>query len=202
MATDRRTDRGGERGVGDVGGTSRERLLTEVVDYIADHGAGTPSLRQIASAVGTSHRMLIYHFGSKEGLLAAAVDHIQHTQLATLTALMQREDLAPTAQAQQFWNELTQSIQRFGPLFFELAAASMRGAEHATHVPTLGVYMWLEPLTDLWRRTGAGPAEAASLARLGLAVANGLLLDVLLTGDADATNEAMQVFAHRFTPGA
>lgn len=193
MAADRRTD---------TAGGSRERLLAAATDYLVNHGAGTPSLRQIAVGLNTSHRMLIYHFGSKEGLLAAVVDHIQRAQLARLTALMQRDDLSPMQQAQEFWHELTDSIHRFGPLFFELAAASMRGAEHATHVPTLGVYMWLEPLTDLWRRAGADPTEAARLARLGLAVANGLLLDVLLTGDTDATDDAMQVFAQRFTPGA
>jgi AcrR family transcriptional regulator len=45
----------------------KQRLLADTVEYLATNGASDISLRQLAAALGTSHRMLIYHFGSKEG---------------------------------------------------------------------------------------------------------------------------------------
>ena len=47
---------------------AREQLLAAVVGYVATHGFSDLSLREVAAAIGTSHRMLIYHFGSREGL--------------------------------------------------------------------------------------------------------------------------------------
>ena len=46
----------------------RQRLLDAVVTYFTEEGLADESLRRIAEAIGTSHRMLLYHFGSKDGL--------------------------------------------------------------------------------------------------------------------------------------
>lgn len=179
----------------------RRRLVDAATTYVVTCGGEAPSLRRIAEGIGTSHRMLIYHFGSKQGLLAAIVDHIQQGQFQTLEDLMNRADLTPVQQAQHFWAVLTQDVAKVGPLVFELAAASMRGEQYATEVPELVVGMWLEPLTQLWQRAGFPATDASTYARLGLAVANGLLLDVLLTGDTAAAREAMAAFTEKFTSG-
>ena len=52
------------------GSAASARLLDAAIDHSGRNGIGDTSLRGIAEAVGTSHRMLIYHFGSREGLLA------------------------------------------------------------------------------------------------------------------------------------
>ncbi len=41
-----------------------------------EHGLADLSLRPLARAAGTSDRMLIYHFGNKDALVAALLDHI------------------------------------------------------------------------------------------------------------------------------
>ena len=43
------------------------------MEYVAEHGVGDLSLRGLAAALGTSHRMLSYHFGSREGLLIEVI---------------------------------------------------------------------------------------------------------------------------------
>jgi len=48
---------------------ARERLLAAAVGHALDSGIADLSLRQLAAAIGTSHRMLLYHFGSRQGLL-------------------------------------------------------------------------------------------------------------------------------------
>lgn len=55
----------------------RERLLAAAVEHVAAHGVGDLSLRRLAAALGTSHRMLVYHFGSREGLLVEVVREVE-----------------------------------------------------------------------------------------------------------------------------
>ena len=54
-------------------GGGRERLLAGAIEHVAEHGVGNLSLRGLAAALGTSHRMLIYHFGSRDGLLIEVI---------------------------------------------------------------------------------------------------------------------------------
>ena len=54
-------------------GDARDRLLDRVIAFAAVDGISGRSLREIARGAGTSPRMLLYHFGSREGLLAAIV---------------------------------------------------------------------------------------------------------------------------------
>lgn len=170
---------------------SRERLLGEVIGYVARHGVSDHSLRGLATAVGTSHRMLLYHFGTREGLLAEVVRVVDEHQRDALTALTTAADADPRAAAWRFWSLVVGPALRYGPLFFELSAHAMRDQPHATPLRTSLVEPWLEPLTGLLRRAGHDPATAATHARLGLAVARGLLHDLLLTGDRDGADAAM-----------
>ena len=49
----------------------KEALLLKMAGHVVEHGLSGASLRPLAKAAGTSDRMLIYHFGSKDGLIAA-----------------------------------------------------------------------------------------------------------------------------------
>src|SRR4051812_37110241 len=69
-----------------AGATPRERLLAAALEHFGAHGIGDTSLRGIAEALGTSHRMLIYHFGSREGLLAEVTSEVEARQRALMTA--------------------------------------------------------------------------------------------------------------------
>ena len=52
-------------------------LLDAVIEHFATEGLGDQSLRHIAEAVGSSHRMLLYHFGSTDGLLLAVAQAVE-----------------------------------------------------------------------------------------------------------------------------
>ena len=60
----------------------RQELLDAVVEEFAVGGIGDRSLRDVAAAVGTSHRMLLHHFGSRNELLLAIVDQVERRQMA------------------------------------------------------------------------------------------------------------------------
>jgi AcrR family transcriptional regulator len=52
--------------------TGRDRLLERVADHVLEHGATDLSLSELARAVGSNNRMLLYYFGSKEEVLRQA----------------------------------------------------------------------------------------------------------------------------------
>ena len=55
----------------------RQELLEAVVEYVLKNGLTGLSLRPLAKGVGTSARMLLYHFESREKLLALIIDTIR-----------------------------------------------------------------------------------------------------------------------------
>jgi len=59
------------------GPAPKEHLVDQVVDHFVVDGLGDMSLRKIAAAIGTSHRMLLYHFGSKSGLLVEVMRAVE-----------------------------------------------------------------------------------------------------------------------------
>src|SRR3954454_9299152 len=79
------------------GTSARERLLAAAMEHVAGHGVANLSLRGLAAALGTSHRMLIYHFGSREGLLIEVIRAVEAQQRAGLAAMLLADDDAPPA---------------------------------------------------------------------------------------------------------
>lgn len=113
------------------------------------------------------------------------------TCLARVTAA---PDGDPIDQSRMFWREVTDAAQVYGPLFFELSGHAMQGLPHADGLRDELIDAWLGPLTDLAVRAGIYPATARVGARLQLAVARGLLFDLLISGDRAGVDAAMEVF--------
>jgi AcrR family transcriptional regulator len=174
---------------------AKERLLGAAVDYVADHGIGEKSLRQLASALGTSHRMLIYHFGSKEGLLVEIIKTVEARQLAVLADLASAPDESPAEAARRFWHRIANpELWPNERLFFEVYGQALQGRPGTTHLLDDIVSSWVTPMTALLEEQGFSAADAAAYARLGLAVSRGLLLDLLATGDRAGVDAAMERF--------
>lgn len=66
--------------------TRRDQLLRAVSTHVLEHGLIGLTLRPLAAAVGTSDRMLIYHFGSRDALIADVVAQIGDTATAALAS--------------------------------------------------------------------------------------------------------------------
>jgi AcrR family transcriptional regulator len=176
-------------------GASKERLLAAAIDYAAEHGISDLSLRRLAAALGTSHRMLIYHFGSKEGLLVEVIRAVEQRQRDALTGLGRDPSLSPAETMRRMWERLADP--RLWPherLFFEVYGQALQGRAHAAPLLDGIVESWLEPLTEFALELGL-PADTARVnARLWVAVARGLLLDLLATGDRGGVDEALEQF--------
>lgn len=173
---------------------ARRRLLDAAVGYFAEHGVGDTSLRALAEQLGTSHRMLIYHFGSRDGLLAAVIETVEAAQREVLRTLQAEPGADPVEQALRFWRRVTDAALRYGPLFYELSAHAMQGRPHARALRTSLVEPWLAPLAAVRVAQGWPRGAARRQARLDLAVARGLLHDLLVTGDRKAVDAAMRSY--------
>jgi AcrR family transcriptional regulator len=177
--------------------SGRDALLAGAVRHFAEHGVGDTSLRGLAQAIGTSHRMLIYHFGSRDGLLAAVVDAVEQGARDTLDRMVEdaRDHPVPGEAGLRFWHLVTEDALVYGPLFFELSSHAMLGLPHAAGLRERLVSSWLDALEAMWRASGVASEEARQQGRLDLAVARGLLHDLLLTGDREAIDAAMRRYA-------
>ncbi len=173
-------------------------MLGDAVEHFAKNGIGDASLRSIATSIGTSHRMLIYHFGSREGLLAEVVRTVEQQQRDLLATLTQT-DRPIAEQAEEFWRRVTEATLIYGPLFFELSSHAMQDLPHTEALKADLINVWLPPLIDLCIRAGIAPGEAPTYARLGLAASRGLLFDLLLTGDRAAIDEASALLNRLFS---
>jgi AcrR family transcriptional regulator len=173
----------------------RERLLTAAIDYVAANGVTDLSLRRLAEAIGTSHRMLIYHFGSKEGLMVALIQAVEQRQRDALAELDLTEGATLADIGRQFWRRIADpALWPNERLFFEVYGQALQGRPGTTTLLDGIISAWVEPLTELSVRHGIPREEAKVNARLGVAVARGLLLDLLATGDRAAVDAAMERF--------
>jgi AcrR family transcriptional regulator len=178
--------------------TPRDVLLEKVVAYAAENGIAGKSLREIAAGVGSSHRMVLHHFGSREGLMTAIVQVIEARQRDLMTSLADQA-ATPRELMVRLWEQVSSpQLRPFVRLFFEVFAMAAQG------VP--GTEGMLASLTEPWLRDGVAvaeklgqPADVAAL-RLGVAASRGLLLDLLAGADPAEVDAAYQAFIDRFEP--
>ena len=72
--------------------------------------------------------MLIYHFGSREGLLAAAVGAVERSEQDALAGFLAAHPDDPYAAGAALWTRVADAATTFAPLFFELSGHAMQQA--------------------------------------------------------------------------
>ena len=162
---------------------SRAKLLELIVVEVATNGLADRSLRDIAEAIGSSHRMLHYHFGSRGGLVSAIVEATESAQRDLLVELASTVS-EPEELVMALWHRVASpELRPFVRLFFECVA--LTGGEGLTDP-------WLDVSARIAGSVGVLPDEDEL--RLGVAVTRGLLIDVLAHGDAAAATRSIERF--------
>jgi AcrR family transcriptional regulator len=170
---------------------ARDRLLAAAVDHALTAGIADLSLRELASAIGTSHRMLIYHFGSREGLLVAVVREVERRE----REMIAWESFTADG-ARREWDRLIDpSLRAQERLFFEIYVHALLGRPGTDGFLEEALEGWISPVVDSLTRSGVERDEARVVARLGVAVTRGLLLDLLASGDSVGVTRAYELFA-------
>jgi AcrR family transcriptional regulator len=172
---------------------ARDRLLAAAVEQAMRGGIADLSLRELAAAIGTSHRMLLYHFGSRQGLLVAVARAVEEAQYASVP-----DGGITAADARRLWQHLSDpALWPQERLFFELYAHALLGRPGTEDFLAAVVEPAIAALADVMASAGADPVTARAEARLGVAVTRGLLLDLLATGDRDGVTQAFERFVQR-----
>jgi AcrR family transcriptional regulator len=167
--------------------TARALLLDRIIQDVARHGLGSRSLRDIAAAVGSSHRMLHFHFGSRDGLVEAIVAETETRQRALMVAsATESNHIDPADLIMETWRRVSDpAMLPLIQLFFETIAHRSPGAPDLTTE-------WIDAVSEIDER----PATETNRvdARLGVAVVRGLLIDLVTGADAAEATAAMRRF--------
>jgi AcrR family transcriptional regulator len=170
------------------------------IDYVARNGITDLSLRELAAALGTSHRMLIHHFGSKQGLWVEIVRAVEARQRELLAETLPDPGQPVDEAMWAWWKHISDpSLWPNERLFFELYGQAAQGRPHTAALLEGIVDDWLEPITEINLGLGIPPAAARAHARLGIAVTRGLLLDLVATRDVAGVDAAMEAFIDVYT---
>ncbi len=164
------------------------------------HGVAGLTLRPLAGAIGTSARLLVYHFGSKDGLITAVMDEVRaRTQRSFAEAVARPGKGAGMGAMRTFWAWAVHPANvGYMRLLFEVQVLAIR--DPATYGPYLRGTSgsWLELI-----ETALPPAKGnRAVATLCTAVIDGLLLEYLSTGDGSRTTRALEHFGRLMTHAA
>ncbi|MGD9704596.1 MAG: TetR/AcrR family transcriptional regulator [Acidimicrobiia bacterium] len=174
-------------------GDARQQLLDAAIEYVAGHGLTDLSLRRLAAELGTSHRMLSHHFGSKEGLWVAIVHEVERRQVAAISELVPDPSASLEDAMRAWWRHISDSsLWPNERLFFEVYGQALRGRPPTSALLDGIVESWLGPGAELGEAMGVPHEDARAFARLGVAVTRGLLLDLLATEDRAGVDAAME----------
>ena len=166
----------------------KQRILDACTDYALEHGL-PDRLAPLAGAAGTSNRMLIYHFGTRDGLLREVLGQARRRQVETFTDLIRlRPDEPYTATLARAWTAISGSEgEPYLRIFTRLHDAA--GGPLWPGFRKTATTDWLAPL-----ETGMRSLGRPELATVVLAVIRGLLMDLAATGDTARTHQAFNDF--------
>lgn len=172
--------------------TPKSEMLDAALGYFVAHGLATSSLRPMASAMGTSARMLLFHFESKEGLIRAVLEEL-HARLRAsfLREIGRKEHDDLRAPIRRFWDWATvrKNSEHLRLLYEMQVMAAQSPQEYARY---------LKGFSSDWQTLALSvlteSVRSRAMATLCIAVFDGLFLEFMLTGDRKRLGEALDQF--------
>jgi AcrR family transcriptional regulator len=174
--------------------TRKEILTDELVGYLLEHGLSDLSLRPLADALGTSARLLIYHFESKEGLLAEVLDSMQTRLRMSFGGMLERRAGRPGRSERPlklFWDwAVADENYPYLKLLYELQILAVQNPAAYGQYLQRNASNWSELIATALPQAERTPAMVTLLG----AVFDGLFLELMCTGDKKRTTQAVQQF--------
>ena len=167
-------------------------MLPSIAQLFRERGAESFSLAEIAGELGTSSRMLIYHFGSRDELLGRVLNIVRRETIAILS------DPPPdqVGEAIQRWWDYYSAREHLADmqLFFHLASRSFEEPESFTDFTSTAVVGWADFFARAIEGEGVEAEAADSLARLAIAAMRGIMVDYLITADLESAERSVEAF--------
>jgi AcrR family transcriptional regulator len=155
----------------------RDQLLDRVTDHVLEHGLIGLTLRPLASAVGTSDRMLIYHFGGRDELVSAVVARATERSVAEISVLPAARSVR--AAVNRLWRAYQEEpLNGCLTLYCQAAASGLIGQEPYLSDARASNQRWARALSDLLVRSGAPPRRVSRIVTLVDSALYGFHLDL------------------------
>ncbi|WP_234384868.1 TetR/AcrR family transcriptional regulator [Streptomyces sp. MMG1121] len=161
----------------------------------------------MAQALGTSDRMLLYYFGTKERLIADALALDENRPLLRtpdlLDTLGRPQDPAGLRRiVEELWRLFSASDRRaLLPLSLEVMAASLLHPDRYGPLMHDVVTGWTRLLTSMFSDLGLAEERARTEATLLVDAVFGLIIAPLADGDWDRADSAFHALLDRLEPG-
>jgi AcrR family transcriptional regulator len=173
----------------------RAELLERAVGYVIEHGLDESSLRPLAAALDVTPTTLIHHFGTKDLLLEAILNRVRERLLEAIDEPYRSgADLTGLVRDAWAWSSDPAHLPLFR-LFFDVYGRAVQKPGHYAQFEERVVADWLEVMTNTLQRDDPNAEGVQWRATLAVAAVRGLLLDLLITGDTDRVNEALDTIA-------
>jgi AcrR family transcriptional regulator len=155
----------------------REELLDQVTDHVLEHGLIGLTLRPVAAAIGTSDRMLIYHFENRDALVSAVLARATERAIAEVRALPG----APTIRSavNRLWEAYrAEPLNSCLNTYCQAAATGLIGQEPYLSDARASNERWAVALSDYLVRSGAPARKVARIVTLVDSALFGFHLDL------------------------
>jgi|1185.fasta_scaffold281211_2 AcrR family transcriptional regulator len=174
----------------------RDEVAAAATDYVLEHGLLGLSLRPLAEALGTSDRMLLYHFATKDDLVATVLRVANDRAVAEVRRLPPAQDVRTAVL--DLWAALTSPpLEQCQRTYVEAAALGLFGREPYASVVREGNGVWETAVADHLVASGMPRARAARAVALLDAAMTGFALDLPLATAGDAVPPPAQDLAVR-----
>jgi len=172
----------------------RTELADAATDYALEHGLIGLSLRPLAAAVGTSDRMLLYHFDDKDDVVVTVLRTSSERSIMEIRRIPPSRDLRWAVL--DLWTATTTGqLERCQRLYVEAAALGLLGREPYVTVVRETNELWVRAIADHLVASGADRRRVRRAVTLLDATFMGLQLDLPLAADQSEHRRAIRDLA-------
>lgn len=170
-------------------------LLDAIIGYLVKHGVADLSLRPLAKAVGSSPRVLLYHFGSKEAMVDRVLARIREQQRASYEKMAPPFFALPSAGCRKIWRDMTAAeSEPLFRLFFDVYSLALQRPRRFADFLHNTIEDWLEFVAKPMQREGYERNDSRAFATVVLAGFRGLMLDHCATRDKKRLDRALDLW--------
>ncbi len=172
----------------------RDEVAQAATDYVLERGLVGLSLRPLAAELGTSDRMLLYHFESKDDLVATVLRVSNDRSVAVIRTLAPAPDVRGAVLG--LWAAMTSPrLDRCQRVYVEAAALGLFGLEPYASVVREANSLWVAAVAEHLVASGVPRPRATRATALLDAAFMGFLLDLPLDAGDPALEQAVQDLA-------
>jgi len=178
----------------------RQELLDRIVVYLAENGLAQATLRPMAASLDVSINRLVHHFGSKEELLAAALQRSIDQQIEVQEGWLARNPrLTMVDMYRKWWRWINESPANAAlvRLNYEAAALDTKVTGLAGEFRADQIGVWRHAAEQRLEHDGVPHDRAVMEASLSKATFTGLVMDLVATGDRKRLNRVFEQFLER-----